>query len=108
MTDKCSQCGICCRLFLINLDKEEYQSGKYRTQLGKFGLIDDFNKAASCGANILKQKKDGSCFYLKSNKCSIHKTRPQACRDFFCTSKLKKFQKMIKQIEENQSSLENK
>jgi len=108
MIDKCSQCGLCCRLFLVNLAEEEYQSGEYRTQLEEFGLIDDFHKAAACGANILKQKEDGNCIYLKRNSCSIHKIRPQVCREFFCTSKLKKFRKMIEQIEKKQTSLEKK
>jgi len=98
MKDKCSQCGICCRFFLVNLTEEEYLSGKYRTQFEEFGSIDNFYKASAYGANTLKQKDDGSCFYLRVNKCSIHKTRPQVCREFFCTSKLKRFKKMIKQI----------
>jgi putative endonuclease len=101
--DKCKQCGLCCRLFLINLNEKEYRSGKYKTQFEKFGLIDNFPKAAVCGANILKQKKDGSCIYLKGNKCSIHEARPQVCRGFFCNSKLKKYQGMIRQIEEKRT-----
>jgi len=95
----CDQCGVCCKLFLINLSKEEYFSGVYKTLLEKFGLINDFKLASECGANILKQKKDGSCFYLKKNSCSIHQIRPQVCRKFFCASKAKKFQNMIKEIE---------
>ena len=98
MINKCSLCGICCRLFLVNLTEEEYRSNKYKTQLGKFGFINDFKKASACGASILKQTKDGSCIYLKENKCSIHKTRPQACKEFFCSSKLKRFKKMIRLI----------
>lgn len=108
MINDCSQCGLCCRLFLINLTEEEYKSKKFKTQLGEFGLIEDFKKASSCGANILKQKEDGSCTHLKDNKCSIHKIRPQACRDFFCTSKLKKFKGMIELIKEKQSGLEKR
>lgn len=99
MINKCSQCGICCRLFLVNLTEEEYRSGKYKTQFEKFSLMNDFHSANACGANILKQKKDGSCIYLKEKKCSVHKIRPRVCREFFCTSKLKRFKKMIKQIE---------
>lgn len=106
MIDKCSQCGLCCSLFLINLTKKEYQSGKYKTQLEEFGLIDDFHKATTCGANILKQKENGNCIYLKRNKCSIHKIRPQVCREFLCTSKLKKFKKMIEQIKKKRVNLE--
>jgi len=85
-------------LFLITLNKKEYLSGKYKTQFEEFGLIDDFHKAISCGASTLKQKKGGSCIYLEKNKCSIHKIRPQVCRKFFCTSKLKRFKKMIEII----------
>lgn len=103
MINKCFQCGLCCRLFLVNLTKKEYQSGKYKTQFEEFGLIDDFHQATAWGANILKQNQDGSCIYLKGNKCSIHKIRPQICREFFCTSKLKKFRKMIDQIEKKRN-----
>lgn len=98
MIHDCSQCGICCRLFLINLNEKEYRSGIYKTQLQKFGMIDDFPKAEACGANFLKQKSGGSCWYLKSNKCSIHNIRPQACRNFFCTSKAKRYRHMIEEI----------
>ena len=103
MIDKCSQCGLCCCLFLVNLTEDEYRSGKYKTQFEKFGLIDDFHKAAEWGVNTLEQKKDGSCIYLKKNKCSIHQTRPQACREFFCNSKLKKFRKMGEQIKKKRA-----
>ena len=106
MVDECSQCGICCRLFFVNLTEEEYFSEKYKTQFEEFGLINNFHKATACGANILKTKKDGSCIYLEQNNCSIHKTRPQICRKFFCASKLKKFGKMIEQIKKKQKLLD--
>ncbi len=103
MSYKCSQCGLCCSLFLINLTKEECQSGKYKTQFEEFGLIDDFNEASKIGGNFLKQKEDGSCVYLNDNKCSIHQTRPQVCKEFFCSSKKKRFQGMIRQIEKKRT-----
>jgi Fe-S-cluster containining protein len=98
MASKCSQCGLCCKLFLINLTEEEYRSGKYKTQFEEFGQIANFRKARECGANTLKQNPDGSCIYLKDNKCTIHETRPKVCRKFFCSSKAKKFQGMIDEI----------
>ena len=85
---------------MINLSEEEYKSNKFRTQFDDFGIIDDFEEAEMTGANIIKQKPDGSCYYLKNNKCSIHKTRPISCKNFFCSSKDKKFKKMIKMIQE--------
>ena len=107
--DKCSECGVCCKLFIINVTEEEYKSEKYKTQFEEFG--DDaeeseilgthemgFEEAELCAANIIEQKEDGSCFYLKDKKCSIHSIRPKACRKFFCSSDKKEFKSMIKKI----------
>lgn len=108
MKNTCTQCGLCCRIFLINISEEEYKSGKYKTQFEEYGLVDDFKKASSYGANIIKQNKDGSCIYLKNNKCSIHGIRPQVCREFFHTSKLKKFKGMIEQIDNERARMKKK
>jgi len=85
-------------MFFINLAKEEYNSRRYKTQFEELGFVRNFKKAKSYGANILAQKKNGACFYLKGGKCSIHKTRPKSCRSFYCTSKNPKFKSMIKLI----------
>jgi len=85
MKKKCIGCGVCCQLFLINLNKKEYESGKYQTIFKNFKITDTFSKAGKYGANILAQNKEGRCIYLKNNSCSIHLERPQACREFFCT-----------------------
>jgi len=103
MVQKCSQCGICCRLFLVNLAEDEYRSCKYKTKFEECGLIEDFHKANACGANILKQKADGACVYLRDNKCSVHKIRPRVCGEFFCASKRKKFRTMIGLIEKKRA-----
>ena len=66
----------------------------------EFGFVDNFEDAEIDGSNILAQHEDGSCAYLKDNKCSIHKERPIACRKFFCNSKDKQFEGMIKKINE--------
>ncbi len=95
--DNCNQCGVCCKLFVINLNEEEYQSGRFQTEFEEFGLV-EFLEAELTGANILKRRKDGSCIYLKDTKCSIHQTRPQVCRGFLCNSKKEQFQDMIRQI----------
>jgi len=105
MKQNCSQCGICCRLFQITLNEEEYKSGRYRTQLEKFKFTGDFSEATACGATIIKQKTNGACFYLKANKCSIHEIRPQVCRPFFCSSKAKRFEAMITKIKDYKSAI---
>lgn len=91
---KCDQCGLCCRLFLINLSEEEYFLGRYATMFNNIEKIDNFELASSCGANLLNQNTDGSCIYLKGNECSIHETRPAVCRQFFCRGTEAKYKKM--------------
>jgi len=99
----CSQCGVCCKLFVINLSEEEYKSGNYQTQFEEFGLTKDFIEAEFSGANIITQKQDGSCIYQKDNKCSIHKTRPEVCKKFFCTDP--SFKSMTEKIDEYKNKL---
>ncbi|MBR9706123.1 YkgJ family cysteine cluster protein [Candidatus Pacearchaeota archaeon] len=103
MEDECFECGACCKLFLIDLTKAEYQSKKYKTQFMEFGLISDFDLAQECGANIIEQDTDESCIYLKDGKCSIHKIRPEACREFFCSSKEDRFKGMIELIKKTKN-----
>ena len=100
---KCSQCGVCCKLFVINLTEEEYKSRKYKTQFEEFEFVEDFKDAELCAANIITQKEDGSCIYLKDGKCSIHGMRPRACRNFFCTDP--NFESMIKKIKDHKLSI---
>ena len=95
---ECNQCGVCCKLFLINLTEKEYKSKSFKTQFEEFGLTENFQEAEMCGANIITQKQDGSCIYQKDNKCSIHNKRPEACKAFFCKSKNPQFKEMIEMI----------
>lgn len=100
MANSCNGCGLCCKLFYINLSKAEYESGKYKTILLEYGFIEDFKLAGSSGANLLAKKDDGSCEYLIDSQCSIHEDRPKVCRDFFCTTKAKKYGTMVEIIQE--------
>lgn len=97
--NECSKCGVCCKLFLINLNEEEYKSGFYRTEHEGFGILENFDEAVSSGANIIAQKKDGSCFYHIDGICAIHKDKPKVCKEFFCCSEDKRFANMIKEID---------
>ena len=99
ISSDCSSCGTCCKLFLINLTEEEYRSRKYKSS-----FIEDFEEAEQCGANIIDQKKDDSCFYLKSGKCSIYETRPLSCRNFLCSSDNPNFAGMIERINQSRNS----
>ena len=88
---------------MINVNKKEYFSRKYKLQFDEIEFVDDFEEAELCGANIIAQNKDGSCIYLKNKKCSIHASRPASCRNFFCSSKNPQFGGMIEKIKEHKS-----
>src|SRR3989338_505139 len=103
--EECKLSGVCCRLFFINLTEEEYASKKFKTQFEEFGFVEDFGEAQEYGANVLSKKEDGSCVYLKENKCSIHSIRPNACRDFFCTSPEPRFSQMVEMVAEEKVKL---
>lgn len=90
----CSKCGVCCKLFFINLNKAEYQSGKFKTIFENIGTVKSFAEATNCGANFLSKNEDGSCIYLENNSCKIHNGRPRVCQEFFCDSKSKRFKDM--------------
>jgi Fe-S-cluster containining protein len=96
--EKCSACGICCRLFLINLNEEEYRSKKYLTMFSSFGFVEDFAEAEQDGCNLLARNDDDSCIYLKDNKCTMHSEKPAVCQRFFCKSDDRKFKGMIDDI----------
>lgn len=98
MPHECSGCATCCKMFLINLSEEEYNSGKYKTQFQDFGIVKDFAEAELTAANILPRKKDGSCIYLENSRCSIHETKPLSCKKFFCASGNPDFKLMIDEI----------
>jgi Fe-S-cluster containining protein len=101
MVNSCKNCGACCTLFLVNLSRNEYASGRYQTQLQEHGVIKNFAHAQRCGAHLVAKNADDSCIYRVDNRCRIHAARPQVCRDFFCTSRAKKFAGMVKAIQAN-------
>lgn len=105
MTNSCTGCGVCCKLFLINLSQKEYESGSYQTMFFQNDFIESFKQAKKYGAHLLAKKNDGSCIYLNDKKCSIHSTRPFVCRQFFCNSQNKRFSGMVKLIKQVKEKL---
>ena len=103
---ECSQCGVCCKLFVINLNEQEYNSKTYKTIFESFGHVYDFLEAEMIGANLLMQKDDGeTCIYLENKKCSIHQRRPEVCRKFYCDSKEEWCQDMVEKIKKEKRKI---
>ena len=61
---KCRQCAKCCKA------------------LGALELVNE-EDIKRFGKEVLGYK-DGKCEYLKNNKCSIHETKPQICKYWYC------------------------
>ncbi len=90
----CNGCSACCVSDLVFLDP----------------AVDDMNAYDwhfEVGLPVRDRKENGECVYLNKG-CSIHQTRPKACRLFDCrvwyldTSKAKR-----KQMIRNNASLQN-
>lgn len=100
---KCEMCGVCCKIFYIPLTKEEFASGKFETEFQYVDVCkESFEEIEKNGWNLLRKKLDG-CVYLKEGKCSIHDSKPSACREFCCKEKSDSegHKLMCKMIEEN-------
>ena len=75
---------------------EEEQIGDYFSVVEHHVTINgDPVSILADGYGEIEQDGEGGCIYLCKGKCSIHKMRPEACREFFCMSKDKKFKEMI-------------
>lgn len=103
MSDKnsCEQCGVCCKLFFINLNETEFRSGEFQTIFDDVEIDKDFALISDCGANFLAKNEAGACVYLQDNCCKIHNRRPQVCRAFFCKDDSLEFEEMRNIITKN-------
>lgn len=64
----------CCHVMEAPLTPREIHSGLYQLQPVHWPHRPRF----------LARGPDGACIYLQHELCSIHPTRPAACRDYFC------------------------
>ena len=80
----CSKCGLCCgdtkqktRHILLLESEASDISAEINLPIKDFGeQIKD--KAPYCFE--MKKPKEGKCFFLKDNQCSIYELRPLICR----------------------------
>lgn len=96
----CDTCvAACCRVFIVPLTKEEYESGIYKEHAVHVpaGLLDTDKTHMSAiyrlGAQMVFDGKehfimeglgDEPCPFLRDNKCSIYEDRPLTCRGYSC------------------------
>jgi Fe-S-cluster containining protein len=69
----CKSCeALCCRYGKASI----LVSSKEKARLEKLG--------ASFDEEGMEPELDGCCFFLKDNRCSIYKQRPEGCKNFDC------------------------
>jgi hypothetical protein len=80
----CSLCGRCCgdtedhvrRVLLLKLDTNRITN---ETSLDVSAFADPV-EGSEPYVYEMKKPKDGKCFFLKNNRCTIYKARPLICR----------------------------
>lgn len=72
----CCGCTACCQFG----DMPKLQPELFPEDIGKYDEIERDGKI------YLQLKANGDCIYLGPEGCTIHETRPQACRPFDCIS----------------------
>jgi len=74
----CNGCNLCCRYGVVVLHPEDGDIVEnYKTRLAPSPETGEPTIA-------LAVKPDGSCIYLAENGCTVHSSRPAACRAFDC------------------------
>ena len=80
----CCECGNCCKLYDILLDKNDIERISAYLGLPENDFIEKY--LAADGENY-KIKDKPCCFLDADGKCRIYEVRPTVCRDFPYTDK---------------------
>ena len=75
----CTDCGNCCRSFMINVTKEEMQKVATSTQTDVASFKKKYIEESSGGIMVMNTIP---CAFLSKNKCTIYENRFYECREF--------------------------
>jgi uncharacterized protein len=95
MPFECSQCGECCsHLGLVHTIREEYGDYRYLVNNEYTGekttvAIDPDKIMLFCDRSIFTERPEACPFFrfdrdLMKGYCTVHRTRPEICRDYGC------------------------
>jgi Fe-S-cluster containining protein len=78
---KCNKCGYCCQTLIL---EASYEDGKREPRIFTEGMMLNLDDPLEERLWSLNGTQEFPCIYLdlKTNRCTIYKTRPQMCRDF--------------------------
>lgn len=75
----CTQCGNCCRSFMINVEEKEADKVSHSLQISRSDFDEKYIEKSQNGRMILNTIP---CSFLKENKCTIYENRFSGCREF--------------------------
>ena len=75
----CTQCGNCCKSFMINVSLPEAEQLATHLQIDTKQLKEKYLEESLQGNLIMKSIP---CSFLKENKCTIYNYRFSGCREF--------------------------
>ena len=81
---KCSGCGTCCRWSgsVLLTDRDISRMAEH-LNLSEEAFIEQHTRLAPNRIQLaLLDRSDGSCAFLKGNRCQIYEARPEQCRSF--------------------------
>ncbi|MGG9971897.1 YkgJ family cysteine cluster protein [Ferruginibacter sp. SUN002] len=75
----CTNCGNCCRAFMINVNEEEANALATHLQMPVDELEEKYIEKGSGGRMIINTIP---CHFLSENRCTIYTHRFSGCREF--------------------------
>jgi uncharacterized protein len=75
----CTQCGNCCKSFMINVSEKEASDVATHLKIPLSSFKENFLEESQQGKLIMKSIP---CSFLKDNKCTVYENRFSGCREF--------------------------
>ena len=76
---QCTQCGNCCRSFLINVEEAEIAGAAQQHGINAAEFSERYLEAGQSGRTIINRIP---CHFLTGDQCSIYESRFSGCREF--------------------------
>ena len=76
----CTQCGNCCRTYMISLDKKDVERLSSHLNIDKKDFSEKYLETSQ--EETMQVFNKIPCHFLHENKCTVYEGRPDDCRDF--------------------------
>jgi Fe-S-cluster containining protein len=76
----CTQCGNCCRSFMIGLENDDIQRLSKHLDMTEASFEEKYVERS--GQDKTKIFNAIPCHFLHENKCTVYEARPLDCREF--------------------------